>query len=48
MCPGHFLHLIKYLQTLQVKPFIKKDTGMIHLLVQLDIYIIFIFNESKA
>ena len=48
MTPCHFLHLIQHPEALHIKAFVEQNSCMIHLLVQLDVYIILILYKSQA
>ena len=45
MSSGSFLSSVQHFKALQVKAFIIQDPGMIHLFMQLDIDIIFVFDQ---
>ena len=44
----HFLHLIQHIQALYVEALVIQYPGIIHLFVQLNIYIVFIFYQAQT
>jgi hypothetical protein len=48
MRPGILLYTIQHFQALQVKPFIVKDPCVVHLLMQLNVNVIFIVEQPET